>query len=172
MADKATKEALGTFQLPVRHLQPFQPHHCRLVLVGTAPAPPSCCLFLLITLVFHPRAVAGVLQAKGALCNGLIPVGNPNLASRGRCSKRLVSFLQGGNKAGVVLGFFPLSLVGKRGGKAMGIASGEVLSPSPSFLQGEGDARPGHTAERSLNRGCCALINAGRYPALERKAPS
>ncbi|KAM6301762.1 coiled-coil domain-containing protein 33 [Podargus strigoides] len=42
VADKATKEALGTFQLPVRHLQPFQPHHCRLVLprprdpVGTA----------------------------------------------------------------------------------------------------------------------------------------
>ncbi|XP_063203337.1 coiled-coil domain-containing protein 33 [Chroicocephalus ridibundus] len=32
VADKATKEALGTFQLPVRHLQPFQPHHCRLVL--------------------------------------------------------------------------------------------------------------------------------------------
>ncbi|KAJ7422453.1 hypothetical protein WISP_37774 [Willisornis vidua] len=30
--DKATKEALGTFQLPVQHLQPFQPHHCRLVL--------------------------------------------------------------------------------------------------------------------------------------------
>ncbi|XP_053934216.1 coiled-coil domain-containing protein 33 [Cuculus canorus] len=32
VADKATKEALGTFQLPVRHLQPFQLHHCRLVL--------------------------------------------------------------------------------------------------------------------------------------------
>ncbi|KAJ7417101.1 coiled-coil domain-containing protein 33 [Pitangus sulphuratus] len=32
VADKPTKEALGTFQLPVRHLQPFQPHHCRLVL--------------------------------------------------------------------------------------------------------------------------------------------
>ncbi|XP_051484480.1 coiled-coil domain-containing protein 33 [Apus apus] len=32
LADQATKEALGTFQLPVRHLQPFQPHHCRLVL--------------------------------------------------------------------------------------------------------------------------------------------
>ncbi|KAM6257514.1 coiled-coil domain-containing protein 33 [Porphyrio hochstetteri] len=32
VADKATKEVLGTFQLPVRHLQPFQPHHCRLVL--------------------------------------------------------------------------------------------------------------------------------------------
>ncbi|XP_054254951.1 coiled-coil domain-containing protein 33-like, partial [Indicator indicator] len=32
VADKATKEALGTFQLPVGHLQPFQPHHCRLVL--------------------------------------------------------------------------------------------------------------------------------------------
>ncbi|XP_064524598.1 coiled-coil domain-containing protein 33 isoform X1 [Pseudopipra pipra] len=32
VADKATKEALGTFQLPVWHLQPFQPHHCRLVL--------------------------------------------------------------------------------------------------------------------------------------------
>ncbi|XP_074012128.1 coiled-coil domain-containing protein 33 [Numenius arquata] len=35
VADKATKEALGTFQLPVRHLQPFQPHHCRLVLPRT-----------------------------------------------------------------------------------------------------------------------------------------
>ncbi|XP_075287410.1 coiled-coil domain-containing protein 33 [Opisthocomus hoazin] len=35
VADKATKEALGTFQLPVRHLQPFQPHHCRLVLPWT-----------------------------------------------------------------------------------------------------------------------------------------
>ncbi|XP_059680090.1 coiled-coil domain-containing protein 33 [Gavia stellata] len=32
VADKATKEALGTFQLLVRHLQPFQPHHCKLVL--------------------------------------------------------------------------------------------------------------------------------------------
>ncbi|XP_065498180.1 coiled-coil domain-containing protein 33 [Caloenas nicobarica] len=32
VADKATKEVLGTFQLPVRHLQPFQPHRCRLVL--------------------------------------------------------------------------------------------------------------------------------------------
>ncbi|XP_075620982.1 coiled-coil domain-containing protein 33 [Balearica regulorum gibbericeps] len=32
VADKATKEALGTFQLPVRHLQPFQPHRCKLVL--------------------------------------------------------------------------------------------------------------------------------------------
>ncbi|XP_054693395.1 coiled-coil domain-containing protein 33 [Grus americana] len=32
VADKATKEALGTFQLPVRHLQPFQPHCCKLVL--------------------------------------------------------------------------------------------------------------------------------------------
>ncbi|XP_074773609.1 coiled-coil domain-containing protein 33 [Athene noctua] len=35
VADKATKEALGTFQLPVRHLQPFQPYHCRLVLPRT-----------------------------------------------------------------------------------------------------------------------------------------
>ncbi|KAM9375087.1 coiled-coil domain-containing protein 33 [Phaethornis superciliosus] len=35
IADKATKEALGTFQLPVGHLQPFQPHHCRLVLPRT-----------------------------------------------------------------------------------------------------------------------------------------
>ncbi|XP_030353939.1 coiled-coil domain-containing protein 33 [Strigops habroptila] len=35
VADKATKEALGTFQLPVRHLQPFQPHRCRLVLPRT-----------------------------------------------------------------------------------------------------------------------------------------
>ncbi|KAM6352638.1 LOW QUALITY PROTEIN: coiled-coil domain-containing protein 33 [Alca torda] len=34
VADKATKEALGTFQLPVRHLKPFQPHRCRLVLPG------------------------------------------------------------------------------------------------------------------------------------------
>lgn len=46
VADKATKEVLGTFQLPVRHLQPFQPHRCRLVLVGTAlplrPAAYSC----------------------------------------------------------------------------------------------------------------------------------
>ncbi|OPJ70042.1 coiled-coil domain-containing protein 33 isoform D [Patagioenas fasciata monilis] len=33
VAHKATKEVLGTFQLPVRHLQPFQPHRCRLVLV-------------------------------------------------------------------------------------------------------------------------------------------
>ncbi|KAM6388110.1 LOW QUALITY PROTEIN: coiled-coil domain-containing protein 33 [Pluvialis apricaria] len=32
VADKATKEALGIFQLQVRHLQPFQPHHWRLVL--------------------------------------------------------------------------------------------------------------------------------------------
>ncbi|KAM7102986.1 coiled-coil domain-containing protein 33 [Ciconia maguari] len=35
VADKATKEVLGTFQLLVRHLQPFQPHHCRLVLPRT-----------------------------------------------------------------------------------------------------------------------------------------
>ncbi|KAM4661646.1 coiled-coil domain-containing protein 33 [Amazona ochrocephala] len=35
VADKATKEALGTFQLPVQHLQPFQPHRCRLVLPRT-----------------------------------------------------------------------------------------------------------------------------------------
>ncbi|XP_074736107.1 coiled-coil domain-containing protein 33 [Strix uralensis] len=35
VADKATKEALGTFQLPVRHLQPFQPYHCTLVLPRT-----------------------------------------------------------------------------------------------------------------------------------------
>ncbi|CAM9400582.1 unnamed protein product, partial [Bubo scandiacus] len=35
VADKATKEALGTFQLPVRHLQLFQPYHCRLVLPRT-----------------------------------------------------------------------------------------------------------------------------------------
>ncbi|XP_056203373.1 coiled-coil domain-containing protein 33 [Falco biarmicus] len=35
VADKATKEALGTFHLPVRHLQPFQPHHCKLVLPRT-----------------------------------------------------------------------------------------------------------------------------------------
>ncbi|KAM9515459.1 coiled-coil domain-containing protein 33-like [Guaruba guarouba] len=35
VADKATKEALGTFQLPVRHLQPFHPHRCRLVLPRT-----------------------------------------------------------------------------------------------------------------------------------------
>ncbi|XP_061206000.1 coiled-coil domain-containing protein 33 [Neopsephotus bourkii] len=35
VADKATKEALGMFQLPVRHLQPFQPHRCRLVLPRT-----------------------------------------------------------------------------------------------------------------------------------------
>ncbi|KAM6125471.1 coiled-coil domain-containing protein 33 [Phoenicopterus ruber ruber] len=35
VADKATKEVLGTFQLPVRHLQPFQPHRCRLVLPRT-----------------------------------------------------------------------------------------------------------------------------------------
>ncbi|PKK25383.1 coiled-coil domain containing 33 [Columba livia] len=32
VADKATKEVLRTFQLPVQHLQPFQPHRCRLVL--------------------------------------------------------------------------------------------------------------------------------------------
>ncbi|XP_061856405.1 coiled-coil domain-containing protein 33 [Colius striatus] len=32
VADRATKEALGTFQVPVRYLQPFQPHNCRLVL--------------------------------------------------------------------------------------------------------------------------------------------
>lgn len=66
VADKATKEVLGTFQLPVRHLQPFQPHCCRLVLVGTVPAPPSRCLFLLRTCCFHPRAVAGVV-GKGNL---------------------------------------------------------------------------------------------------------
>ncbi|XP_040456158.1 coiled-coil domain-containing protein 33 [Falco naumanni] len=35
VADKATKEALGTFHLPVRYLQPFQPHHCKLVLPRT-----------------------------------------------------------------------------------------------------------------------------------------
>uniref|UniRef100_A0A8C8AWV3 C2 domain-containing protein n=1 Tax=Otus sunia TaxID=257818 RepID=A0A8C8AWV3_9STRI len=51
VADKATKEALGTFQLPVRHLQPFQPYHCKLVLVGTAPAPHFHSLFLHITLI-------------------------------------------------------------------------------------------------------------------------
>lgn len=138
MADKATKEALGTFQLLVQHLQPFQPHHCRLVLVGTAPAPPSCCLFLLITLVFHPRAVAGGLWAKGALCNGIIPVGNPNFASRGRCSKRLVSFPQGGNKAGVVLGFFPLS-----GGKTWRKINGDCKWGSAFALSILGKERRG-----------------------------
>lgn len=39
---------------------------------------------------FHPSWSWG-LQAKAPLCNSVIPVGNLNLASWGRCSKRLVS---------------------------------------------------------------------------------
>ncbi|XP_010570545.1 PREDICTED: coiled-coil domain-containing protein 33 [Haliaeetus leucocephalus] len=72
VADKATKEALGTFQLPVRHLQPFQPHHCRLVLPRTRDA---AGMVLHVTLIrrrsFIPRCAGLSYVALEVLLRGL-----------------------------------------------------------------------------------------------------
>ncbi|XP_040979296.1 coiled-coil domain-containing protein 33 [Aquila chrysaetos chrysaetos] len=72
VADKATKEELGTFQLPVRHLQPFQPHHCRLVLPRTRDAAGTV---LHVTLIrkrsFIPRCAGLSYVALEVLLRGL-----------------------------------------------------------------------------------------------------
>ncbi|XP_071424927.1 coiled-coil domain-containing protein 33 [Pithys albifrons albifrons] len=72
--DKATKEALGTFQLPVQHLQPFQPHHCRLVLKQ---AQDSVGMVLHVTITrkrsFIPRCDGLSYVALQVLLRGLSP---------------------------------------------------------------------------------------------------
>ncbi|NWH42638.1 CCD33 protein, partial [Fregata magnificens] len=79
VADKATKEALGTFQLPVRHLQPFQPHHCRLVLPRMRdPAGTVLCVTIIRKGSFIPRCDGLSYVALEVLLRGLsAPLATP-----------------------------------------------------------------------------------------------
>ncbi|XP_035755394.1 coiled-coil domain-containing protein 33 [Egretta garzetta] len=79
VADKATKEALGTFQLLVQHLQPFQPHHCRLVLPRTRdPAGMVLCITVIRRGSFVPRCRGLSYVALEVLLRGLgAPLATP-----------------------------------------------------------------------------------------------
>ncbi|NWH74233.1 CCD33 protein, partial [Piaya cayana] len=148
------------------------------------PAPPlqagagrysSCHSILLLIPAYnsdcHPCWSWG-LWVKGALCNGVIPVGNLDLASQGRCSKKLVSKQRAaqascevGTREALYWAFFFHLQWGKHGGKGMGLQAGKYFFPQHPV---EGDARLGWVSEGSLNRCCCALINVGGCPAPER----
>ncbi|KAM6308909.1 coiled-coil domain-containing protein 33 [Aegotheles albertisi] len=79
VADKATEEALGTFQLSVQHLQPFQPHHCRLVLPRTQdPAGTVLHVSLIRKGSFIPRCHGLSYVALEVLLKGVsAPLANP-----------------------------------------------------------------------------------------------